>query len=236
MPELTKGQAQEKLDALIRASTARIGSEFQAAPTFSEVWKRYAELKFCSWGTSTRKTLQSVFVGGESSKRPSVLALIGAGKVRELTRDPLQDLLNRMASRGDSSSKVMQARTYLAAVLEYALDERLIESNPARKLELPTKLVRKPCERFYSLEEVWRLLSKAHSREHQVLRIFINSGLRPGELFALRDDDVEPGQLRIDEAVKKMERGEKRIGDTKTVAAGRTCRSAKAYRKNWISG
>jgi hypothetical protein len=63
MPELTKGQAQEKLDALIRASTARIGSEFQAAPTFSEVWKRYAELKFCSWGTSTRKTLQSVFVG-----------------------------------------------------------------------------------------------------------------------------------------------------------------------------
>lgn len=111
MSELPKGQAQEKLDALIRASTGLIGSEFQAAPTFSEVWNRYAELKSCSWGTSTRKTLQSVFVGGEFSKRPSVLALIGARNVRELTRDPLQDLLNTMASRGDSSSKVRQART-----------------------------------------------------------------------------------------------------------------------------
>jgi integrase len=145
-----------------------------------------------------------------------VLALIGARKLRELTRDPLQDLLNTMASRGDSSSKVKQVRTYLVAVLEYARDERLIESNPARKLELPTKLLRQPCERFYSLEEVRRLLSKAHRREHLVLRIFINCGLRPGELFALREDDLEPGQLRIDEAVKEKERGEKRIGDTKT--------------------
>jgi hypothetical protein len=30
---------------------------------------------------------------------------------------------------------------------------------------------------------------------------------------------VEPGQLRIDEAVKEKERGEKRIGDTKTVGS-----------------
>src|SRR5262249_55851927 len=61
-----------------------------------------------------------------------------------------------------------------------------------------------------------RLLSKAHGREHLVLRIFINCGLRPGELFALREDDVEPGQLRIDEAVKDVERGTRRIGETKT--------------------
>ena len=70
---------------------------------------------------------------------------------------------------------------------------------------MPTQLLRKPCERYYSLEEVRRLLSKAHGREHLVLRIFINCGLRPGELFALREDDVEPGQIRIDEAVKEVE-------------------------------
>ena len=217
--ELTKARAQEKLDALIKASTRQIGGEFPAEPTFAEIWKRYAELKAGSWGTSTRKTLQSVFVGSKSSKRPSVLALIGARKVRELTRDPLQDLLNTMALRGDSSSKVKQARTYLTAALEYAHDERLIESNPARRLELPTKLLPRPCERFYSLEEIRRLLSQAFGREHLVLRIFINCGLRPGELFALREDDVESGQLRVDEAVKEKERGAKRIGDTKTVGS-----------------
>jgi integrase len=214
--ELTKAQAQGKLDGLIRAVTGQVGGDLPVDPTFAELWKQYAELKSGSWGTSTCKTVQSVFVGSKLSKRPSVLALIGGRKVRDLTRGPLQELLNSMASRGDSTSKVKQVRTYLAAVLEYAHDERLIDANPARKLELPTQLLREPCGRFYSLEEVQRLFSKAHGREHVVLRIFINCGLRPGELFALCEDDVDAGQLRIDEAVKEKERGDKRIGDTKT--------------------
>ena len=110
-------------------------------------------------------------------------------------------------------------RTYLAAALEYARDERLITNNPARKIELPTKLLRQPCERFYSLEEIRRLLSQAHGREHLVLRIFLNCGLRPGELFALRENDIETGQLRIDQAIKEKERGDKRMGDTKTIGS-----------------
>ena len=55
--------------------------------------------------------------------------------------------------------------------------------------------------------------------EHLVLRIFINCGLRPGELFALREDDLAAGQLRIDEAIKEFERGDRRIGETKTTGS-----------------
>jgi integrase len=216
--EMTRGQAQEKLDALIKADTGQVGCKALADPTFADVWKRYAELKAATWSTTTSQTVRSVF-SGDKAKRPSVLALIGARKVRELTRDPLQDLLNTMALRGDSYSKVKKARTYLAAALEYARDERLLDLNPARRLEMPTKLLAKPCERFYSLDEVRALLSKSHGREHLVLRIFVNCGLRPGELFALREDDIEPGRLRIDEAVKEKECGADRIGDTKTAGS-----------------
>jgi integrase len=167
------------------------------------LWSRYVALKSASWCTATRNAVTSVF-SGESAKKnhPNILDTIGARRVRELTRDPLQELLNQMAVRGDSYSVVKKARTYLAAAFEFARDERLIADNAARKLELPTQLLRKPCERYYSLEEV--------------LRIFINCGLRPGELFALREDDIEKGQLRIDEAVKDVERGNRRIGETKT--------------------
>ena len=215
--ELKRGQAQEKLDALIKATTAQVPADLPADPTFTELWSRYVALKSASWSTATRNAVTSVF-SGESAKKshPNVLDMIGARPVREITRDPLQELLNQMATRGDSYSVVKKARTYLAAALEFARDERLIADNAARKLELPTKLLRKPCERYYSLEEVQRLLSKAHGREHLVLRIFINCGLRPGELFALREDDIETGQLRIDEAVKDVERGNRRIGETKT--------------------
>src|SRR5262245_40029217 len=88
--ELTKGQAQEKLDALIKATTRQISSEFPADPTSGQIWRRYVELKLASWSTASRKTVQSVFAG-EAERHPSILALIRTGRVRELTRDPLQD-------------------------------------------------------------------------------------------------------------------------------------------------
>src|SRR5712691_4184709 len=39
--ELTKGEAQENLDALIKSSTSQIGGERSSNTTFAEVWKRY---------------------------------------------------------------------------------------------------------------------------------------------------------------------------------------------------
>jgi integrase len=49
-----------------------------------------------------------------------------------------------------------------------------------------------------------------------VLRILAVCGLRPGEALALRIDDFEGNQLRIDEALKERQLGEARFGDTKT--------------------
>src|SRR3981081_2790417 len=48
------------------------------------------------------------------------------------------------------------------------------------------------------------------------LRILLFCGLRPAELLAFRIEDVGANQLRIDEAVKEKEKGDKRIGETKT--------------------
>jgi site-specific recombinase XerD len=82
-------------------------------------------------------------------------------RVAELTRDPLQECLNQITARGDSFSAVKKARTYITAALEFALDEQLITRNAGRKLELPSKRLRKSCGRFLSLDEVHRLLSAA---------------------------------------------------------------------------
>jgi hypothetical protein len=44
-------------------------------------------------------------------------------------------------------------------------------------------------------------------------------GLRAQELFVLRVEDIEPGILRIDEALKETEKGISRIGDTKSTTS-----------------
>jgi integrase len=84
-------------------------------------------------------------------------------------------------------------------------------------VELPGAKLRKPTKRAYTLDEMRRLLSGARSvslREHLIVPIFYVCGLRPGELFALRVDDVEPKLLRIDEALKETEKGAERVGET----------------------
>jgi integrase len=60
------------------------------------------------------------------------------------------------------------------------------------------------------------LLSHASPREHVVLRILAVCGLRPAEILVLRIEDFEGAQLRIDEALKERQKGEDRIGVTKT--------------------
>ena len=144
-----------------------------------------------------------------------VLPVLGQYSPRKITLTPLQLLVNKMAEDGYSKSAVKHIRTYLKACFEYAIDEDLIPKNPARKLALPN-IHKKPCERFLSVEEVQALLTAASPREHLVLRILAVCGLRPGEALALRIDDFEGNQLRIDEALKERQLGEDRIGDTKT--------------------
>lgn len=133
----------------------------------------------------------------------------------------MQRLSNQIAGRGYRRSTLKHIRTYLKAALEYAVDERLINRNPARKLELPK--TQKSRERFYSFAEMKQLLSVAAGRENLVVRMLLFCGLRPAELLALRIEDVDADQLRIDEAVKEKERGANRIGETKTETSDAWC-------------
>jgi hypothetical protein len=55
------------------------------------------------------------------------------------------------------------------------------------------------------MEEVHALIGAAAWREKLVLRLFLVAGPRPAELFVLNIDDIMPGQIRIDEAIKERE-------------------------------
>jgi len=164
-----------------------------------------------------RKTVGSVF-------KQAVLPVLGDRELESLTREPLQACLNYMTEmpvgkegrrRGYSKSAIQKAQRNMHAMFEFAIDENLIERNPARKLELP-RAIRKPCERFFTLDEVRRFMAAAEGRERIILRLLMVCGLRPAEVFALRRDDIGAGILRIDEAVKDLEKGAARLGGTKT--------------------
>jgi len=49
------------------------------------------------------------------------------------------------------------------------------------------------------------LLEVAYRRDNLILRLFMVLGLRPSELFALRVNDLELGEVRIDQTVVDYE-------------------------------
>ena len=242
---LTKNEAQALLDKLIADSTVATTwsvNSLTGNSNFEDIWKKYRDLKQGTWGTAAEKPIVSIFEGESKKKQqPSVLSVFGLRPVCEITRDPLQKFLNGLAISGASLSVVKKVRTYLAACFQYAVDERLIDTNPARKLDLPTKLLkRRPCKRFFTPDEIANLLAIAPPLEHLVLRIFFVCGLRPSELYLLRDDDIEAKRLRIDQALKESEKGQNRLGepgDTKTPeSAGYVAlsRSLREEIENWF--
>lgn len=220
--DLGRVEARQRASEFIREVSGRV-APLPKSPTFEEVWQRYFTLHKPLW---SKPQIGSV----EPIMRRAVLPAIGDRDIASLTREPVQAALNHMAEmplligKGDKQytrigyglSALKTARTYMKAVFEFANEECLMSKNPAKKLVLPA--TRKPSERFLGMEQVRLLLSAATGREHLTLRLLVVGGLRPAELLALRTNDIRPGVLRIDEAVKERERQAtgRRIGDTKT--------------------
>src|SRR5438094_8980759 len=83
--EMSKGDAKEALVREIAIARGQAGP-LPGNPTFGEVWTRYRTLKEPTWSTVTKRAIVSVFEGDSKKKKhPSVLAMIGARRVAELT-------------------------------------------------------------------------------------------------------------------------------------------------------
>jgi integrase len=206
---MPKHEAQAKLADYIEEYTGRITRQGESITTFAELWRAFCAVKSGRWSKKTKEDLRYLFA-------KHVTPVLGGTPPREITVTSLQLLVNKLAEDGYCRSAVGQIRTYIKACFEYATDEEIVEKNPTRKLVMPN-IRKKPCERFLRVDELRALLVQAPPREHLVLRILAVCGLRPAEALVLRIEDFEGTQLCIDEALKERQRGEDRIGTTKTV-------------------
>lgn len=200
--ELTKGQAQELLDELIRGSSNSSPKQLENI-TVAEFGKRYRELKNPHWTAHWQTVMKSLWLRHIDPQ-------LGAVRLRDLKRERIQLHINDMGAKSISFSIIHKVRTHLKAMLDEAIEADVITKNPARLLDLP-KCKKNP-RLFLSEEQCLMLLTVAKKRSHLILRLALTLGLRPSEIFALRADDIFPGSLRIDESyVQGL------IGDPKTL-------------------
>jgi len=136
----------------------------------------------------------------DQNLRLRVLPAIGSRKFHELRRVEIQDLADKLHAQELSPSTVQCALLPLRAMYRRAVSRGELELNPTVGLELPA--VRGGRDRIASPEEGARLLAALPDQDRAVWATAMYSGLRRGELMALRPEDVNLGAGTI-----RVERG-----------------------------
>jgi integrase len=139
----------------------------------------------------------------ESLLRARVLPKFSAKQLKQISLADVRKWLASMTEEGLSASTVFSYRRILAQILEQAVDDGLIVSNPAKKAKGPS--VRSRRQLFLTAEELRKLADECH--EYAPLVWFLGwSGLRFGEATALRVGRVDPSRrrVRVEEAATEV--------------------------------
>ena len=115
---------------------------------------------------------------------------LGDKLIRSVTREELQQLLEKTAE-GCGRSVVDHLRFRLRSIFGLALSEGAVERNPATALFTPRKFKPGRERKVLTAEQSRTLQSVLALREQVITRLATWEGMRPGEILALKLDDVE---------------------------------------------
>lgn len=150
----------------------------------------------------------------ESVWRVHVEPAWGARRIGDLRQGEIQTWI---AQLNLSASSVAHAHTVLAGILDDAVADRRLATNPARGVKLPRKTVGRP-RNYLTAAQVATLAGE--SKHPDIVLLLATTGLRWGEMAALRvrDIDLGRGRIRVERSASKVNT-KTIIGTTKTHAA-----------------
>jgi integrase len=134
----------------------------------------------------------------EQVLRATVLPKLGHLRLSSVTRNVLQDLIERMVADGLSPSTVRNTILPLRAIYRRALQRSEVLVNPTLGLPLPASRQRR--ERIARPAEANALIEALPEGDRALWATALYAGLRRGELRGLRwsDVDFEQGVIRVE--------------------------------------
>jgi integrase len=169
---------------------------------------------------------EKTYIGHELMIRRHILPEFGDMKLGDVRTRDVQKLLNEKLEAGLSVRTVKYIYTTLNMGFKQAIRERLITFNPADSdaVELPKQ--RKKEIQVLDREEMARFLeaAKKYSPHYTAFVLEMATGLRRGELLALRwtDVDLKQGTLAVNQQLVRSSKGLEFKGYLKTEKSRRT--------------
>jgi integrase len=169
------------------------------------------------WLEMVRPTVEpNTYNPYERHVRLHITPILGGIRLAKLRRGDVVNFYPALGRNGVSPALQRKVGTTLTIALNKAVDLELIPSNPATKVKKPK--VDKPEMQVLDPEQVARFRAAAASDRLEALFVSaLDSGARPGELFALlwSDVDFERGFISITRSLEDIE-GILRVKDVKT--------------------
>ena len=142
---------------------------------------------------------------GQQARR--VAAMIGSVGLRDLRPAHVQTVHARLREQGLSAQSVVHHHRVLRSALAWAMRMQLVATNPADSVKPPR--VERHEMRFLDEADVARLLSTCEDDEQRrLIFVALQTGLRIGELMALRwsDVDFEAGRASVSRSLQYLHR------------------------------
>lgn len=143
---------------------------------------------------------------------------LGPRLIEELTRQDLQDLLDRKAASGLSQSVVDHLRWQLHSIFRLAMGDGAVSMNPTSGLSVSTCAAQPAEKRVLSFEEVQRILDVLPVRERLIFRLATIEGMRPGEILGLQLRDFTGRSVRVSRRVYRGNIDTPKTGRSREVA------------------
>jgi integrase len=130
---------------------------------------------------------------------------VGRVKLANLRPDHIRRLYRSMVDAGKATRTVQYAHTLLKRALAQAVMDGLIPRNAAEAVR-PPKLKRDEIQPL-NADQVRALLDASDERSCALYTVAVRTGMRPGEILALRwsDVDLEAGTVQINRALSEGE-------------------------------
>ncbi len=211
----TRRDVQDKLKAAQRDLDAGldVGAAKQTVGVFLTGW--LTDVAEPSLRPSTLKSYQSYV-------RLHIIPAIGHHRLDKLTPQHVQAMLRTMTAKGLAPRSVQYARAILRRALGHAVKWSLVGRNVATLVD-PPRSVRKPVQPLDAAQVRHFLAVTRDDRLGPLFHVAIATGLRQGELFGLRwqDVDLASGTLTVRHALQRIN-GTRMLVEPKTDLSRRT--------------
>lgn len=172
--------------------------------------KVYLPVSRRKWKASTTMTTEALI--------KAHLPVLGPRLINELTREELQDFLDRKASVGMSKSVLSHLYWQLHAMFTLAMGDGVVSYDPTLGLCIPSAVRPAAVKRWLSFQEVQKILQVLPMRERLIFRLATIEGMRPGEILGLQIHDFTGRSLRVSRRVYRNNVDTPKNGRSREVA------------------